>query len=270
VEATGETYGLEAIQESEGLEVDSSRSYAEHSIRWVTWYQGGFFIILGFIGWSLLLRRSMFEPDRGSDSLLVLVLATFAVLYFWRPSINPDHIWVMRRYMTVVIPFGAIVAAFAIDRSVAMVSSRLGRGFSNGTAIVLAAMLLIPPTVVSVPSWDLAELDGLAEDFDAACEAIGTESHVLIVGRSLGHALAQGFRSFCGVPTAYVEHELSQADLTALMESVEDEESRLVVVTPQGEGSLFPGSYEFLKQTLSKPPSERAYVGLDVGLAIAG
>lgn len=265
VEAGGASYGLQPIQEQEGLQHDPTRSYSEQSVSWIVWYQGAFFVLLGFVGAMLLLRASLFEKGRARNALLVLILLAFSTLYFWRPSINPDHIWVMRRYLTVVLPFGAIAAAYAVDRVTSALSSR-SRWLSHVGAAALGAALLVPPIVTTSAAWDIREFEGLADDFESVCDQIGPSSHVLLVGEAAGIYLAQGLRSYCGIPTAFVAEDLPESRLEDLEEAVADRGSRLLVLGSAYKPRLFPDTYTVLAPSLSKPPRERAEVTLEVGV----
>ncbi len=62
-------------------------------------------IVIGFIVLSVRAVRT--------DSPTLVLLAAAApptLLYIARPSISPDHLWAMRRYMPIVLPVMTIAA----------------------------------------------------------------------------------------------------------------------------------------------------------------
>lgn len=260
-ESSRDGYALASLQEREGLEIDESRDYAENSVLWITWYQGPAFVVLAFVGAALLLYRQLFSASARSGWLVVGVLATFAVLYLWRPSINPDHIWAMRRYMTVVLPLAAVAAGLALESLTRWLSDSLKfRQVAWLGGVSLSILLLFPPMVTTAPVWNLRELSGLAADYSDLCETVSNEDYILFLGNETAEArtYAQGFRSFCGIKTAWNGGALSDADLTQLNAAVVSEGGRLILADREGPGLgevVFSGPYKFLELTLSRPPS---------------
>lgn len=258
-ESTGPSYGIEVMQEREGLEIQPERNYAEMSIVWIDWYMGPLFIVLGFLGVAALAHQAISGKRSSSDWLFVSVFTVFAVLYLWRPSINPDQIWAMRRYLPVVIPFGAISAAFAIQAGADYAKRRVGSGVATVAAVVASLGLMIPAVATSAPVWDIAEFSGLTADFEAMCSSVGSDARVLIIDEdtgSLGHRIAQSFRSYCGLEAAWVDSEPDADSLSAISAAVASRGGILVTVRPAapGRGNHLDEGYEFLEVTLSRPP----------------
>lgn len=259
-EPTGITYGLPALQIEEGVEVDPDRSYAELSVQWLTWYHGAGFVILGFLGSVVMVARSIFTRKAPNPTWLVPgVLATFAALYLWRPSINPDQIWAMRRFLTVVIPLGALSAGVAIDE---IVRRTMRNGQPKPAARLLAALLSIvliaPPLVATAPVWDVHEFPGLAEDFQTLCDDLGPSAHVLVMDGGygeLGHRLTQSFRSYCGAHSAWNGDKLAEEVLADLDQAVASDGGSLVIVSATGSesDSHLRGPYTYLDVTLTRP-----------------
>jgi hypothetical protein len=80
------------------------------SFRWFGWYLGVFalgFIVVGFIVLGIRARAD------SSAFLLLAAAAPMTVFYIARPSISPDQLWAMRRYLPIVLPGMAIAAAAA-------------------------------------------------------------------------------------------------------------------------------------------------------------
>jgi hypothetical protein len=254
-ESTGPSYGIEVLQEREGLEIAPERNYAEMSVVWINWYMGPFFIVLGFAGAAVLAHQAAFG-GRSGLWLFVSVLGVFATLYLWRPSINPDQIWAMRRYLPVVIPLGSISAVFAIEWAARHLRNRARTGLAMAVAVVGSLGLLVPPMVTSAPVW---EFSGLTADFAAMCSDLSPDARILIIdgqSGSLGHRMSQSFRSYCGLEAAWIDRELEGEELGTIAASVDRRGGTLVTVRPAepGDGTNLDEQYQFLEVTLSRPP----------------
>jgi hypothetical protein len=257
-ESQGSSYGIAALQEQEGLEVDEGRNYAEHSVQWLTWYQGPAFVVLAFVGLVILTRREVFASAPRPGWLVVAILTVFSLLYLWQPSINPDQIWAMRRFLTVVVPVGAVACAVGIDSLIAAVNRRTdSRAVSFVSGSLLALVLIAPPMITSAPVVDIEEFSGLRSDFGEICREIGPDAYVLILNERLGKRLTQSFRSYCGVPAAWTT-DLSDENLSGLREGVIGAGGELITVLPGSDGAVayLEGPYEFLELTLSHPPQK--------------
>jgi len=79
------------------------------------WYLSPVGVWLGVLGGCLLVWR----VERRTV-LLVTLGWLFTILYLWNISANPHHVYVMRRYVPVVVPFLLVAGAYLI-----------GRGFSR-------------------------------------------------------------------------------------------------------------------------------------------
>ena len=129
------------LQGAEGSPVDGTRTYAEASFQWVSWYYGWPVVIVGIGGllaWLVLGARSR------STQLLWLsaLLLPSAALYLAEPSIVPDQIWAMRRFLPVVVP-GLLLASVWVARQL------FGRG---RVGMVLAGLLTLSVLVFPLPT----------------------------------------------------------------------------------------------------------------------
>jgi hypothetical protein len=116
------------LQAREGVEVDATRRYAEFSLRWLSWYLHPMVLLGGILGTGVAVRRALLGRARYLAAFLGVFLVT-SVVYLWRPSITPDHIWAMRRFLPVTIPglllLGFWWAGLLIDEARAMPLVRL-------------------------------------------------------------------------------------------------------------------------------------------------
>lgn len=182
---------IAGLQGLEGSPVDGTRDYAEASFQWVSWYYGWPVVLVGLGG---LLAWLVFGTRSRSTQLLWLsaLFLPSAALYFTEPSIVPDQIWAMRRFLPVVVP-GLLLASV-------WVAHRLS-GVRRPVGAIVAALL-----VASVVGWPLTATDALwaeknnaggLDGFEQACERIdGRPTIVTETDAYLPTVLA-----LCDVPT---------------------------------------------------------------------
>jgi hypothetical protein len=186
------------LQKAERLPIEPTRTYAEQTLAWFSWYWGPITLALGVLGAAFgvywLLRRG--------DLRLVAPLGMFlpaALLYLTVPSIVPDQIWAMRRYLPVVIP-GLLLAA-VVTLALLTRGWRRSRLTAAVTGLLACAMVLVPMYVSTrlvtvregVPQ--LVEVQNLCADLPADA--------ALVLTGSLAKTYQQTARSWChGVPVA--------------------------------------------------------------------
>lgn len=54
--------------------------------------------------------------ERERELAYFLISGISLVIYIWKPSITPDHVWACRRWVTVAIPFVVILSSFALSK----------------------------------------------------------------------------------------------------------------------------------------------------------
>jgi hypothetical protein len=192
----GQTHYITFLQEANGLPLDGTRSYAEQTMLWFSWYYGPITVALGVLGAAFAVYRLLARGDLRLMAPLTMFLSA-ALLYVTVPSIVPDQIWAMRRYLPVVIP-GLLLAA-------AVMLGLLARRSRAGMAVatLLAGVMVLVPTYVSIrliPVRDgvpqLAEVHNL-------CDNLPADAALLLTG-SLANTYQQTVRSYCNVPVAGV------------------------------------------------------------------
>jgi hypothetical protein len=196
-----------SLQRRQGLEVDPTRTYAESSLIWIAWYLGPAVVLGGIAGWGLLARRVIAgEAPFASDFLLAFSAQT--LLYVARPSINPDQIWAMRRYLHVTVP--GLIILFAI--LVAWLWNRttpvwVGRFIS----VMMALAALLAPAfvreIVRPPEREWALMAAVKK----VCRVIPRDGAVVFVREGprfglttdvtdLAERFSPAVRAFCEVP----------------------------------------------------------------------
>ncbi len=213
---------LEVIQEAQGLPPDGTLLYAEDSVRWLSWYLGQPGLVLAIIGVGLIVHRlgsSVLSP-----SLVAVggLLATQATYYLWNPSITPDHIWAMRRFVPVVLPI-FITAAWL---TIALIGRELRRRRPDGditapVAAVSLALLTILPVAASL--WPVREFRTQFQALgvvESVCNEIGPDAAVVFVDPE---PAVPAVRGWCDVPVAVARPDLDRAELAELAEAWREE-----------------------------------------------
>ncbi len=217
------------LQREEGRTVDAGRSYAESTISWMTWYLGTLAVVLGVLGLAVLVARSV----RRGDPMLVpffLVLGITGLNYLVNPSITPDQLWAIRRYVPTVLPGLALASMVVVVPLLARLASR-----SRPAAVVAGAAVvgvLIGPVVQGDrPLLQVREGEGQLNEIRAVCEVLPDDAAVLVLG-SLASRLPMTVRTFCDVPAVWTTSPTasSAADLGAMARRLATTGHQLYVV----------------------------------------
>ena len=90
---------------------------------WLTLYTGFYLQPLGLaaalVGWSVVSG-----PRFWRGSALVLLSAAFAIVIFYNARITPDHFWMARRYVLIILPVSLLLAGAAAFTPVAWLDRR--------------------------------------------------------------------------------------------------------------------------------------------------
>ena len=265
-EVVGDAYPV-ALQDADGSLLAEGRTFAEDSAVWLGWYLGPAALATAVVGWALLTRQVALGKRRFAVPFLMM-FSTMALGYIARPSINPDHIWAMRRFLPVVIPGLLVVAAILIGALWDVRANRTGRAAGRVAALALSVGLLAGSVVATAPVASLHEFDGMAADLRGGCDLVGRDAAVLFIGSgdaSAGSLLAASYRGFCGFPVAYTER--TDAPYIDQLRSVWKEDGRrlwlastnrllLDGLSDRGSVEFFVGDYEQLELTVTRRPKD--------------
>lgn len=174
--------------------------FLSSSFRWFGWYFGAFalaFVVIGFIVLGARAARSDSEAF-----ILLAASAPMTLFYIARPSISPDQLWAMRRYLPIVLPGMAIAAAAAAIWSTSAVGTRWPR-LRAPAAIVVVAAMLIPAAIAGSPFLGAQMQGGALDAVHKICDAAGADGAIAVEPFGLlALELPQTLRGFCGVPAA--------------------------------------------------------------------
>jgi hypothetical protein len=263
------------IQRASHLAVDRRRLYYESSLRWHSWYLGPAALVAGIIGGGAFLRDTI---RRGTIATWALVVC-FAVVggvYLWNASITPDQLWVMRRFVPIVLPGFVLFAVIVIDRL-----ARRVRLVGPLTAAAVAVLLVAWPFSATLPVRDERTQPGMLDAVTATCRALGRKAAVVVLpGRSqLYRQVPQALRGFCAVPVARSTDAFGVADLELLarrwhaagrvLHVLADAPVRITELLPNARPRIVVTARndDLLVQTLDRPP--RHYMSRSDSFVIA-
>ena len=137
------------VQRLTHLTLDPTRRYFEHSLGWTSWYLGPITLTLAIIGAALATRAFVRGTLRVQSQVAAAILAPPALLYLWRPSITPDQIWAMRRFLPAVLPL-LVLAAFGTLCLLAGSGSRVGSPYARRVVAVALGVLAVAYPVYTI------------------------------------------------------------------------------------------------------------------------
>ena len=181
-------------QKLSGVAPDGTRSYRERTVLWLGQYFGWPTVILGVVGYSILIVALIRRRAYPLIGMLTLGLAMTA-LYLWDAEITGDQPWAIRRYVPVVLPV-LLIAVGAVLRPLA------ARGRAGITAtVVLAALVIGIPAHVMWPMRHARDEVPQYSQVQAMCSAMGRDGAVVSVDLEAYNVYGQTMRSYCGVPS---------------------------------------------------------------------
>jgi hypothetical protein len=263
------------LQRADGLAPDPTRHYFESSLRWLAWYLGPVALAAGIVGAALLVRATL---RRGADFEWVLTAAFVATgaVYLWNANALPDQLWVMRRFVPIVLPGFVLCAALALE----WLAGRPGRWGRIAVLALGVAIVAWPISATAVVPLETTQAR-LEPALTATCRALGRNAAVVVLGgdNSFDQIVPQAIRGFCGVPVAIRLPAMTASDLESLAQRVRAAGRSLVLLsdTPAHITAVVPGARaravatvvdpHELEQTLTKPA--RRYWSKTYSFAVA-
>lgn len=207
------------LQLRQGLAVDGGRTYAEHSLSWVSWYVGpvvviaGWLMLAGLAGaatrWWLLsgpgqrgLRSSATGPNVPPWLGPAVIGLAGTVLTLYRPGITPDHPWADRRLVPLVLPTLVVAAGAAAAWVGRLARRRWPASLLLAVLAAAAVSMVLPPWLATAPvAGDRTERGELAA-VDSVCAQLKPGDAVLAVDNRTSNEWPQLIRGVCDVPAA--------------------------------------------------------------------
>jgi hypothetical protein len=200
------------FQQMEGYPVDPTRTYAEHTVTWLSYYLTWPILAIATLGLAIIVWRTF-----TSQPVAVVFLGAFAVptlVYLLRPAIVPDQLWAVRRFEPITLPGLAIAAGVGAWWLVGWAGHRFStpddRDHATHVASIIAAICLVAApisTYVSVMRGDtypvsatpyiyVKEQGGARAEIDKLCRII--DGRPVILSGSSGYFGT--IRVMCDVP----------------------------------------------------------------------
>ena len=222
------------IQRRDGLDLIPGRTYAEDTLQWMAWYIGAPALVMAIAGYGVAAWTVI--RGKGNAALFTVLLLGLGAggLYWWEPSITPDQLWASRRYIPAVLP------ALAIAVSVALAAvpriERIPVRVQHGLLILVAALLLVQPTVRTEALREYRTQAGFLRPVLDVCDAIPKDAAIVIVGGFASITLPQTLRSWCGVPVAGAGTALTPETVEQIATEVEANGYSLYLVSTDSTG----------------------------------
>jgi hypothetical protein len=151
-------------------------------------------LIAALIGYAVVVRRSLWR-----DPALILTVTVFAFFMFYKPRITPDHFWMARRFVPVILP-GALLfvaaAAFSRDPATGSWRTRLMRPLIG---VALVGIVAVHYSRVSAPLVAHVEYAGVTGKLEELAKTVEDDDLLIVESRNAG-----GDIHVLGLPLAYI------------------------------------------------------------------
>lgn len=226
----------ERLQRQVGLPFDPTRVYSEYSIAWISWYLGPIAVTLAIVGAGLVVAR-MWRRIDSPDVLLLTVAGFGSAIYLWKPSIVPDQIWAMRRFVPATMPLLVLLAAVSIAALGRLVATSVGgAGWRQPVVVAGVAGLLVFPFGTTLPVARFEPQAGSLNVVQAACKTLGPRGAIVIAANdSAGLFLSTSLRAWCNVPVARLTRPQSAVEMQQIARSWQADGRKLWVVGSSAE-----------------------------------
>ncbi len=142
------------FQRMEGYPVDPTRTYAEHTVTWLSYYVTWPVLALATLGLGLIVWRTF--TTRPVAVVFLGALAVPSLVYLLRPAIVPDQLWAIRRFEPITLPGLAIAAGVGAWWLVTR-ARRRRHDLGKRAAVVAAVIMVGAPLTTYVNVWPSQE-----------------------------------------------------------------------------------------------------------------
>ncbi len=241
------------MQAAQGLPVDGGRTYAEHSVEWLSWWVGPVALVVALLALAALWGRLGSTWAKGdpypSWAGPLFVATGSSLLTLWRPGITPDHPWADRRLLVVlplVLLLVVVAAAWLGRRLLATAPGAGGRRLAAAAVAVVLLAAAVPTAAATWPHRSERIEQGELAAVDTYCRAVHDSGATLVLAADdwAVNQWAQVTRGMCDVPAVATQGLLRddpqelRAAVDDLAERVEASGGRLVLVASRGPQSL--------------------------------
>jgi len=202
------------LQLRQGLSVDGGRTYAEHSVGWLSWWLGWPGLVIALVALTLLLGGATAAWTAGRAlpawSGPLLVGAGSTVLTLYRPGITPDHPWADRRLLIALV-FVVVLVVAAAGWLLRRARDRWGVWAGRAVAAVVVLALAVPTALATWPHRGERVEAGSARAVAGVCGALRPGDVVLAVDGRAANEWPEVVRGQCGIPALSTTNALRKA-----------------------------------------------------------
>jgi len=152
------------------------RSFREESLLRVGWYVSVPGLLAALLGTVVLLRRWIVDR-RAEWAPFLLVFLGFSIVFLAQPNVHPDHPWMMRRFLPIVLP-GLLIAITAAASWLWSVRGRWQRA-ARGAALMVVVGVAAHESRMTAPFWNYSEQNGAAAQIAALARDIPEDALLL-------------------------------------------------------------------------------------------
>jgi hypothetical protein len=263
--------------------IDATHHYFEESLRWMQWYLGWPTLATAIVGAGALVAALLLGRQLRTLAAAAL-LAPASLLYLWKASAVPDHVWVDRRFVVSAFP-ALVLLAFGLA---AYVFTRPGRGAVRMAARIGAVAFAVAAVAYPIhavrPVRNMTEQRGFLAVVHDACVKFGDRHAAVVVLERDKQDLfddwvPQALRGWCGAQVAIARGTPDPAMLSRLADgwAARGKELYVVAVSQEPVRAAVPGAAliptisavnaRHLSQTLTHRPD--TYVTQALSMVIA-
>jgi hypothetical protein len=235
------------LQSRQGLPVDGGRTYAEHTVVWMSWWLGPVALGLALVATAALAHRAASAWVDGRElpgwtgPAVVGIGSTLLTLY--RPGITPDHPWADRR-LVIALPTVVLLTVACAAVVSRWSTRRLPYAVNVAVSVVVAAALLVPTVLATWPHAEERVEQGEWAAVDHVCAAMRPGDVALMVDSRAANEWPQVLRGYCGVPSLSTTSALRNdparmsAAVDTIRRAVDARGGRLVLVAADSTQAL--------------------------------
>ena len=150
-------------------------------------------LLAALIGFALMARRTWWR-----DPSLFVTVVVFSCFLFYKIRIVPDHFWMARRFLPVILP-GALLFAAAAALSGARGGWNRAGAIRSLIGVVFVAMLAVHYGGASRPLLNHVEYAGIIPKLEELARTVGDDDLLVVESRN-----AEGDVHVLALPLAYV------------------------------------------------------------------
>ena len=191
------------MQSELGLPIDGGRTYAEHSVDWLSWWVGPAALVIALLTLAVLTRTLGTWWAKGGRvpawGAAVFITTGSTVLTLVRPGITPDHPWADRRLL-VALPLALVLAVAGAFWAGRHARGRWGVPAAAAVIVTLLAVTAIPTVLATWPHRSERVEQGSLDAAHTYCASLERGDVVLAVDDWAVNHWTQVTRGMCGVP----------------------------------------------------------------------